>query len=134
MGCVPGEQHVAPAHGLGDETAEDEHGLVADRSLLEGEAVRAVHDALHDFPDAVVGPVRRIGFRVALEVHPLQGLGALTHQGEAVLGVGIDEFRSTRRSLHEEPEPGERVLLEVVGALGLGDLVATDAARTVSAN
>ena len=46
----------------------------------------------NSLPDPLVGPVVDVFRRVALEVHALHGLGALADQGEAVLGVGVDQL------------------------------------------
>ena len=47
-------------------------------------------------PDPLVIPVGDFFLGVALEVHALDGLGPLAEEGEAVLGVGVDEFVELR--------------------------------------
>ena len=127
---VAGQQQVAVLHRLLDEAAERQHRLRGDRALLQGVAVGA-DPGLELLPDPVVGPVVDVLRRVALEVHPLQGLGALADQREPAVGVVVDQLGRARRRLAEDPEPGERVLPRELPSLRLRELVTADAARPV---
>jgi len=53
---VAGQQQVAVAHGLGDEAAEAQHGLVRDGAFPQRKAVRPGHPGLEFGPDAAFGP------------------------------------------------------------------------------
>ena len=121
---------------IGSRTKERnaQHRLLGDRPLLQREAVRPADPGLQLRPDPVVGPRRRRPLRVALEVHPLERLGALADQREPAVGVAVDQLRGALRRLGEDPEPGERVLAEVLRALRLGHLPPADAARAVGAD
>ena len=99
---------------------------------LELEAVGPGQPRLQLAPDPVVGPGGRVLVRVALEVHPLHGVGALADQREAAVRAGVDQLRGARRRLAQDPEPGERVLDEVARPPLPG--IAADAAGAVGAD
>ena len=133
MGGVAGEQQPAVAHRLADEAAEAEHRARGDGTIHQLQTVR-VDPGLQLGPDPVVGPGGDVGVGIALDVHPLQGRRALADQGEASLGVAVDQLRRTRGSLAEDAVPGERVLPETLLSSAFGDLAAAGAARAVGAD
>ncbi len=128
---IAGEEQLSVAHRGLHEAAERQHALVDDRTFLQRETVLSGQPALQFGPDPVVGPVVGILGRVALEVHALHRLRALTDQREAERGTGVDQFGCATRSLGEDAEPGERILAEQ--SLRVGDEVAADAARAIGA-
>ena len=60
-------------------------------------------------PDAVVGPVVRVGVRLALEVEAAERRRAHAVQREPALVAGVDELLGRRRDLRQDAEPGERI-------------------------
>lgn len=131
---VASQHHPAPSHRLGDEGPEPQDGPLGDRPFGQQEPVRAGEPRLQLRPDRLVRPARGVLVRVALEVHPLQGLGPLADEREPPLGVAVDELRRTHRGLREDPEPRERVLAEPHVAVRLGDELAAHAVRPVGAD
>ena len=131
---VPGQEEVAVAHRLADVAAELQHHLVEDLPLPELEPVRAVDALLQFGPDRVRGPGGRVLVGRALEIHPLDVCVPLADQREPVLGVAVDQLRRAGGRLAQDPEPGERVFDEVVGALLRGDRPLADALGAVRAD
>ena len=107
--------------------------LRRDRALVQGVAV-GTDPRLQLLPDPVVAPVADVLGGVALEVHPLQRLGALADQREAAVGVVVDQLGRARRRLAQDPEPGEGVLPEELPPLLRRERLAADAARPVGAD
>ena len=97
MRGVTGHDEPTPAHRLGDETAEPQQGAVEDRPPLELEPVIAVDPSLQLVPNLLVRPQLDVLVDRALEVQPLDRLGALTDQRESPVGVGVDQLRRVER-------------------------------------
>ena len=129
---VAGEQQPAAAHRGLDEGAERQHGPLDHRALVELESVGPGQPRLQLAPDPVVGPGVRVLARVALEVHPLHGVGALADQREAPVRARVDQLGGRAGRLAQDPEPGERVLPEV--AAPPLHVVAADRAGAVGAH
>jgi hypothetical protein len=94
---VTGDHEPTPTHRLGDETAEPQQGAVEDRSLFELEPVIAVDPSLQLIPNLLVRPDLDVLLDWALEVQPLDLLGALTDERESPLGVRVDQLRRVER-------------------------------------
>lgn len=121
------------AHGGVDEAAERQDHLLDYRAFLELEAV-AVDPAAELGPDPVVIPFRNVFLRIALEVHPLDGLGALADEGETVVRVGVDQLVRAARRFGQDAEQREGVLGEVPLAVRFRDLEPAVAAGAVGAH
>ena len=99
---------------------------------FELESVGPGQPRLQLAPDPVVGPGVRVLGRVALEVHPLHGVGALADQREAPVRARVDQLGCRAGRLAQDPEPGERVLPDV--AAPPLHVVAADRAGAVGAH
>ena len=130
---VPGEQHPAVAHRLGDVAAHRQHGLRGDGPAVQGPVAVDGGAGVQLVPDALVGPVGGIGAVGDLEVEPADGGGTHAEQGEPALGVGVDQLVAGRGRVGEDAEPGVGVGPFEDRAGAVGDGVLGDPVETVAA-
>ena len=109
MGRIAGKKHAPVTHGFCNKAAHSGDALLRNRSHVGLPSIITLQASVKFIPDSIVGPLRNVFIRRALQIQSRDSVGAHAEQRETPLVQAVDEFRRRRGGVGQNAEPAEGI-------------------------